>query len=92
MIMRSTTKSRCARLLVCGLACAALTQTGCTGGSGSAAPPTDAQRQQTVRDLLNDPHVPDSVKQHIQDEAEAKRQAALAYAAHLKQVNRAANR
>ncbi|HZT43951.1 MAG TPA: hypothetical protein VFA07_17425 [Chthonomonadaceae bacterium] len=56
---------------------------GCAGSTGGVAPPTPAQRQQQVNTLLNDPHVPDSVKQHMKDQEQANQRAAQGYTADM---------
>lgn len=60
------------------------TASGCTGGTGGNPPPSPAALQQQTEHLLNDPHVPDSVKQHLRDEQNAAQTAASGYTATLK--------
>lgn len=66
-------------LCLCGALGLPILMAGCAGSTGGAPPPTKAQEQQRVNALLNDPHVPDSVKQHLKDQEQANQQAARAY-------------
>jgi hypothetical protein len=66
-------------LCLCGALGLPLLMAGCAGNTGGVAPPTRAQEQQRVNTLLNDPHVPDSVKQHLKDQEQAHQQAARGY-------------
>ena len=67
------------------LFCLPLLAAGCSASSGGGQPPTEAQLQQQNRTILNDPHVPDSIKQHLQDQQSANQAAARGYTADLQQ-------
>lgn len=71
-------------VFLCGGIGLALFATGCSDNGGSGAPPTKAQVQQQVYQTMNDPHVPDAVKQHLRDQQQARQQAASGYTAQMK--------
>jgi len=58
---------------------------GCAGSNGGGQPPTRTQLQQQSNTIMNDPHVPDSIKQHLSAQQEASRAAARGYTADLQQ-------
>jgi hypothetical protein len=53
--------------------------------SGAGQPPTQAQIQQQQNTVLNDPHVPDSIKQHLKDQQSSSAAAATGYTNEMKQ-------
>jgi hypothetical protein len=61
---------------LCGALALLLLTAGCSSSDSAAAPPTPAQEQQRINALMDDPHVPDAVKQHLKDQAQANQQAA----------------
>lgn len=66
-VMKPVTKREYVPLLclsaVVGLS---LLMTGCGSKQSSGTPPTQAERQQQVQEIVNDPHVPQSIKDHLQ--------------------------
>jgi hypothetical protein len=68
-----------------------LSAAGCADRSGEGRPPTQVQLQQQNSTIMNDPHVPDSVKQHLTEQQTANQAAAKGYSADLQQ-KRAGNK
>ena len=64
---------------------------GCDDRSGGGQPPTQSQLQQEKLSIMADPHVPDSIKQHLGEQQGANQAAARGYTADLHQ-KRAGNR
>jgi hypothetical protein len=71
------------RIIAYSLLLVLLMTPGCHGGD-TAAPPTQTQEQQRTTSLLNDPHVPQAVKQHLMDQRSAAQATATGYTAALK--------
>ncbi len=72
-------RANCFCLRLCIVIMLPFLSAGCAGRSGEGNPPTPAQQQQQSSTIMNDPHVPDSIKQHYKDQQEANRAAAKGY-------------
>jgi len=73
--------SRFGGLRLCIAICLPLLAAGCAGRGSEGQPPAPAQIQEQNRTLMNDPHVPDSIKQHLKEQQEANQATARGYTA-----------